>query len=115
MFPQIAEEVFHFQEHAFQQKRKKKKVIDPAHAEVAWLDDMIALVWFVSRFCVTDVFGHASSPSSRWLFHVSIFILERFNLNRDGLLVYCGNFTMIILCHGISFVCICITQVWVCG
>lgn len=76
---------------------------------------MITLVWLVSWFCVTEVCGCTSPPA---LFWVSIFILEHFNLNRDGLLVHCGIFTstVCLFCHGISLcVYIYITQVWVCG
>lgn len=50
------------------------------HAEAAELNDMIGPVWFVSWFCGTEKFGCASPSAFFGGFHVSIFILEHFNL-----------------------------------
>ena len=55
-------------------------------------NDMIALVWFVSRFFVTKAFGRASPPAFSFgfpCFHIHF----KNKLNRNGLLVHCGILT----------------------
>lgn len=71
-------------------------------------NDMIALVWFVSWFCETEVFGCMMflQPSFGFsMFPYSFF--RTFKLDqRESLLVHCGLFTSTVWlfsCHGISF------------
>ena len=82
-------------------------------------NDMIALVWFVSRFFVTKAFGRASPPAFSFgfpCFHIHF----KNKLNRNGLLVHCGILTSTVwyifffffLGHGIIFLCMYFTQVW---
>lgn len=69
--PQITEEVFHFQEQLFSEGE-----ISPFMQKAGGSNDMIALVWFVSRFFVTKAFGRASPPAFSLGFNVSMFILR---------------------------------------
>lgn len=90
----------------FSARERKKLANHNVHVGPAFPNDMIALMWFVRRSCITEVFGSASPPTLSFGFHVSIFILEGFNLNKDGLLVHCGNFTSamwLYFWHGIIF------------